>query len=305
MLRAFRSEWLKLRRPGMALAAGVIVVLGTLSTAITIIAVQDTPARLAGPGGGRPTLHELAAADGLARTIERAATLLGVVALGIFAVAVATEYSQGTLRNLLVRQPRRLRLLAGKLLAVSVLVTIAVLVSVGTAAGVAFPVAAGRGLDTGAWTTATGLQALASGAGDLALATLGWGLLGAALGIVLRSPAPAVGWASPTRSPWKRSSPRRGAREPAGCPGSCWGRLPPAEPPTSPMREPRRCWPSISPSPWPRRPRCSPAVTSPREVACQSPSRLTLAYAWPTQPPDPQPAVEGSYAGWLGALAGT
>jgi ABC-2 type transport system permease protein len=193
MLRAFRSEWLKLRRPGMALAAGVIVVLGALSTAITIIAVQDTPARLSGPGGGRPTLHELAAADGLARTIERAATLLGVVALGIFAVAVAAEYSQGTLRNLLVRQPRRLRLLAGKLLAVAGLVTIAVLVSVGTAAGVAFPVAAGRGLDTGAWTTATGLQALASGAGDLALATLGWGLLGAVLGIVLRSPAPAVG----------------------------------------------------------------------------------------------------------------
>jgi ABC-type transport system involved in multi-copper enzyme maturation permease subunit len=89
----------------------------------------------------------------------------------------------GGMRNLLVRQPRRVRLLAGKLLAVAGLVTIAVLVSV----------AAGRGLDTGAWTTATGLQALASGAGDLVLATLGWGLLGAALGIVLRSPAPAVG----------------------------------------------------------------------------------------------------------------
>jgi ABC-2 type transport system permease protein len=99
----------------------------------------------------------------------------------------------GGMRNLLVRQPRRVRLLAGKLLAVAGLVTIAVLVSVATAAGVAFPVAAGRGLDTGAWTTATGLQALASGAGDLVLATLGWGLLGAALGIVLRSPAPAVG----------------------------------------------------------------------------------------------------------------
>jgi ABC-2 type transport system permease protein len=192
MLRAFRSEWLKLRRPGMALAAGVIVVLAALSTAITITAVQDTPRRL-GPGSGRPTLHELAAADGLARTVERAATLLGVVALATFAVAVAAEYSQSTLRNLLVRQPRRPRLLTGKLLATASFVAIAVLVSVGTAAGVAFLLAAGRGLETGAWTTATGRQALASAAGDLVLATLGWGLLGVALGIVLRSPAPAVG----------------------------------------------------------------------------------------------------------------
>jgi hypothetical protein len=193
MLRAFRSEWLKLRRPGMALAAGVIVTLGALSTAITITAAQDAPARLAGPGGSRPTLHELAAADGLARTLERTATLLGVVALGIFAIAVAAEYSQGTLRNLLVRQPRRLRLLAGKLLATASFVTIAVVVALGTAAAIGFVLAAGRGIDTGAWTTATGLQALASGAGDLVLATLGWGVLGAALGIVLRSPAPAVG----------------------------------------------------------------------------------------------------------------
>jgi hypothetical protein len=248
MLRAFRSEWLKLRRPGMALAAGVVVVLGALSTAITITAAQDTPGRRSGPGSGRPTLDELAAADGLARTLERAATLLGVVALVIFAVAVAAEYSQGTLRNLLVRQPRRLRLLTGKLLAIAGLVTIAVAVSVGAAAGIAFPLAAGRGLDTGAWTTATGLQALASGAGDLVLATLGWGLLGAVLGIVLRSPALAVGVGVAYALPSKPSSPRRGAMEPAGCQGSCLGRLRPVEQQTSATREPRRCSPSTWPS---------------------------------------------------------
>jgi ABC-2 type transport system permease protein len=193
MLRAFRSEWLKLRRPGMALAAGVIVGLGALSTAITITAAQATPVRRPGPGSGRPTLHELAAADGLARALERGATLLGVVALVIFAVAVAAEYSQGTLRNLLVRQPHRLRLLAGKLLATASLVAIAVVVSLGTAAAVGFALGAGRGIETSAWTSATGLQALATGGGDLLLATLGWGLLGAALGLILRSPALAIG----------------------------------------------------------------------------------------------------------------
>jgi hypothetical protein len=39
--------------------------------------------------------------------------------------------------------------------------------------------------------------------------------------------------------------------------------------------------------------------------ASGSPHAWSSRGAWPAEPPDLQPVVEGSYAGWLGALAGT
>jgi hypothetical protein len=43
--------------------------------------------------------------------------LLGIIALCVFAAQTAQEYTYGTLRNLLVRQPGRIRVLVGKLIA--------------------------------------------------------------------------------------------------------------------------------------------------------------------------------------------
>jgi ABC-2 type transport system permease protein len=116
-----------------------------------------------------------------------------VVALSVFAMSIASEYSQGTLRNLLVRQPRRVRLLAGKLLALASFTTVAVAVAGVAAAGVALIIAPTQDISTSAWFTSAGWTALGAGLGNLLLATLGWGLLGALLALVLRAPAAAVG----------------------------------------------------------------------------------------------------------------
>jgi hypothetical protein len=48
------------------------------------------------------------------------------------------------------------------------------------------------GLDSSAWFTGTGLAKTATGAGELLASSLGWGLLGALLGLLLRSPAFAI-----------------------------------------------------------------------------------------------------------------
>jgi ABC-2 type transport system permease protein len=96
-----------------------------------------------------------------------------VVALALFAIAIAGEYSQGTLRNLLVRQPRRVRLLAGKLLALACFTAIAVVVGVVAATLTALLVAPGQDIPTTAWFTSDGWAALGSGLGNLLLATLG------------------------------------------------------------------------------------------------------------------------------------
>jgi ABC-2 type transport system permease protein len=193
MTRSFLSEWIKLRRPGMILGgAGTIVGFAILTVVLTLTTASATPTDQEGPGGGL-TLAQLATADGLASILASAATFIGVVALSVFATSIASEYSQGTLRNLLVRQPRRVRLLAGKLLALASFTTLAVVVAGIAAVATALLVGPTQDISTAAWFTSAGWTALAGGLGNLLLATLGWGLLGALLALVLRTPAAAVG----------------------------------------------------------------------------------------------------------------
>lgn len=201
MTRSFLSEWIKLRRPGMILGgAGTIVGFAILTVVLSLTTASATPTDQ-GPGGEGVTLAQLATADGLASILASAATFIGVVALSVFAMSIASEYSQGTLRNLLVRQPRRVRLLAGKLVALASFTTIAVIVAGIAAVATALLVAPTQDISTTAWFTSAGWTALAGGLGNLLLATLGWGLVGALLALVLRAPAAAVGvglaWALP------------------------------------------------------------------------------------------------------------
>jgi ABC-type transport system involved in multi-copper enzyme maturation permease subunit len=105
---------------------------------------------------------------------------------------VATEYSQGTLRNLLVRQPRRGQLLSGKFLALALFIGVAVVIAIAVAAAVALALAPSKGIHTSAWTSSTGLGDLGQAILHVYLACIGYGVLGTALAIVLRSPTLAI-----------------------------------------------------------------------------------------------------------------
>ena len=73
---------------------------------------------------------ELEQPDGLVHGVVDVSTLIGIVALCLFAGAFASEYSQGTLRNLLVREPRRAQLLCGKFLALALFIGLAVVLEI-------------------------------------------------------------------------------------------------------------------------------------------------------------------------------
>ncbi len=161
------------------------------ATALTIERTQKSFP----PGTGarfHVTIAELSRPDGFVHGVVTASNLIGIVALSLFAAAVAGEYSQGTLRNLLVRQPRRARLLSGKFLALAVFFGIAIVLAVLVAAGAAFALGPGKGIDTSAWTSAAGLTDLWHTILHIYLASIGYGVLGTALAVVLRSPALAV-----------------------------------------------------------------------------------------------------------------
>jgi ABC-2 type transport system permease protein len=187
ILAAFRSEWVKLKRPN--LLVGTYAGLALAASLFAVLLFAQAPAN---GGGDLPSLAQLAQPDGLIHGVNRAAVLLGVVAFGIAATQIASEYSLGTLRQLLVRQPRRVILLAGKLLAVLVFMLGAVVFASLVATVAAFVMAHARHVPTGAWTSAAGITDLTRALGDLLLATVGFTVFGLVVGLLFRSSVIAI-----------------------------------------------------------------------------------------------------------------
>jgi ABC-2 type transport system permease protein len=188
IVASFRSEWTKLRRPNLLL--GSYIGLALAASLFAILLFAQAPAT--GNGGGLPSLTQLAQPNGLIHGVNRAAVLLGIVAFGIAATQIASEYSLGTLRQLLVRQPRRPILLAGKFLAVTTFMVGAVLFSSMVATVAAFVMAHGRHVPTAAWTSGAGINDLTRALGDLLLATVGFTTFGLVVGLLFRSSVAAV-----------------------------------------------------------------------------------------------------------------
>jgi ABC-2 type transport system permease protein len=206
IIDVFRGEWVRLRRP--ALLAGGYGAISGVVIIVTIVlfasAASSASSTGSGPRGSSSTLASLANADGMVHGLATSATLFGVIALAITAAQVAGDYPAGTLRNLLTRQPRRLVLLAGKAAALAVFLAGAVTCATVAAVAAAFAMAPTRSLDTSAWTSASGLASLGSTYGNVLLSVLGYGALGFALAIALRSPvwsiAIGVAWLLPVET---------------------------------------------------------------------------------------------------------
>jgi hypothetical protein len=188
ILASFRSEWVKLRRRTLLLST----FLGLAAASSLFVVLIFSNAQAHGSGGGLPSLAQLARPNGLVFGLTRATFLLGVVAFGTAAAQMANEYSLGTLRQLLVRQPRRVTLLAGKMLAVITFMVLAVAFAAVVAFLAAIAMAGSRHVPTHAWFTGTGLGDLLNALGNIELAVLGYSVLGLVIGQFLRSAVAAV-----------------------------------------------------------------------------------------------------------------
>lgn len=202
MTGAFFSELLKLRRRGLLLGGGGLL-LG-FTALFTVLGIERASKS---PGNGRGfhvSVAELSRPDGLVRGISHAGTLMGIVMLGIFAAAFGVEYTTGALRNLLVREPRRVHFLVGKYLALLVFAVVVVALACVVSVVLAFALAPSKGIDTSAWTSSTGLADTWRAVWHLLVAALGYGTIGAALAIIFRSPVAAlaigVAWLLPAEA---------------------------------------------------------------------------------------------------------
>lgn len=191
MIAAFRSEWVKLTRRNFAIGAiSALVGFSVALTAVSILRVNDAGTH---PGPmGKISLDDLAAPGGWIAGLGAASTFLGLVTLAIFASDVAGDFTTGTVRSVLVIEPRRLHVLAGKVIALTSFIAVGLAIATALVAAVAFPLAASESISTSAWTTTSALSEGLSTYINVLLSCLAWGAFGAMLGMITRSSAIAI-----------------------------------------------------------------------------------------------------------------
>jgi len=193
-MRAFRSEWFKLTRGNTLLGfGGAMVGLTLLFTALAFLSVSGADVDLdGGESEAFVTAAVLSASDGSIFAVTNLASMLGIVALALFASSMAGEFNKGTIRMLFVAEPNRIKVLAGKLAALASFVAVGVAAAMTASIGIGALLAPSAGVDTSNWWTTEGLTAIGLTYVNVTGAVLVPGLIGAAIAILTRSSAIAI-----------------------------------------------------------------------------------------------------------------
>ena len=113
VLNSFRSEWILLNRPKMWTVMGLTTAIFTIfATALTLSTAKDVV------GGGDDVglaLSTLVGSGGATVAVIFAIGFSSILVLAAFASSTGNEFSRGTLRAALTKQPSRWSLMTGKL----------------------------------------------------------------------------------------------------------------------------------------------------------------------------------------------
>jgi ABC-2 type transport system permease protein len=193
MLAALRSELTRLRQPRLLVAwFGLMALFAVMINTIMVRFVTGGGSLPPGaPGVSFPTLAQMESPSGLMAGLAAASNMFGVVTLSIWAVATASDYGSGLIRLLVAAEPRRWRLLAGKVGALLAVTAVATTVAAIVNIFAVMPAAGAAGISTTAW--GTDLVSVVGGAWiNLYLAICAWGILGLVIAVLTRSAAVSI-----------------------------------------------------------------------------------------------------------------
>jgi ABC-2 type transport system permease protein len=197
MIRSFQAELLKLRRPAILYgAAGAMLGFAVLATVLTFATASSATTAPASPVGGAAlasTVGQLGQPGGLTRGFTIAAGFIGLLVFVLFTTSMTSEYGLGIIRVLLIQQPRRARLLAGKSLALLVFVAALLFAAELVAGAAAVALAHVRDISTAGWFTTEGMQLLAGDYANAVLTATVFGAVGITVGVFCRSTPIALG----------------------------------------------------------------------------------------------------------------
>jgi ABC-2 type transport system permease protein len=211
MINAIKAEIFKFtRRRSLVVIAPAVLVAAVAATIVVFLSAESGSQE---PERGA-TLQALSGFGGGTEAFSLAVSYTGLFVFVLFAANWAGEFSQGTFRTLLMGQPRRPYLLAGKF--VGLLAFAAALLLAAEAASwlTSLAIAPSQDVSTSDWFS---VDALGAAAGDYGNALFGigaWACFGMALGVLLRSTplalAIGIGWAGPfehiTQDAWSAST---------------------------------------------------------------------------------------------------
>jgi ABC-2 type transport system permease protein len=199
MIAAFRAELVKVLRRRVLLIAAVATAVFALGSAAIVVAAAEPAGR---PSSGRDvTVTTLSDAGGGTEVFTTAVSFAGTFLFVVFVGVVAVEFSRGTFRTMLMYQPRRLRLLAGKTAALIAFAAVLLAAAEALTWVAAKLVAPSQDVATGAWLSADALGQALADYGSVLIWVSGYALLGTTVAVLVRSVpvalAVGIAWAGP------------------------------------------------------------------------------------------------------------
>jgi ABC-2 type transport system permease protein len=199
MIAALRAELVKvLRRRVLILTAVTTAVFAVGSAAIVLASAEPA----GGPPSGRGvTVASLSEAGGGTEVFATAVSFAGIFLFVVFVGVVAVEFSRGTFRTMLLHQPRRLRLLAGKMAALLAFAAVVLAAAEMLTWVAARLIAPSQDVATGPWISAEAFGQGVADYGSVLFWVSGYALLGMTLAVLVRSVPVAlaigIAWAGP------------------------------------------------------------------------------------------------------------
>lgn len=191
MIRVILAEWRKLRRPTLFLGTvGAALFFTGLTTTFLYLMIDSEQGNA--DRGRRVGREILNLAGGSVYGFASVGGLLGIIALCVFAAQTAQEYTYGTLRNLLVRQPGRIRILIGKLISMKIFALILVAIAAVVSISLSYLLSDRAKVSTDLWFTSDGIHEIGKTLLNVTISVVYFGIVGMILGLLLRSPISAI-----------------------------------------------------------------------------------------------------------------
>ena len=184
------AELIRLRRPAFVRGGFGIIAGFTALISIFVFTTAGDDEGGFGPAASAAA-DELSEVGGFVASLGTISNLVGIVFLALWAMAAATDYDSGLVRILAQAEPRRGRLLAGKVGALALFTVAGTLLATVVAAAVAYPLAGITDVSSAAWGT-NWIGEFLSAWLYLTVASLAWGAVGLAIAVGTRSSGVAI-----------------------------------------------------------------------------------------------------------------
>jgi len=208
MTRIVRAELIRLvRRRTMLVGAAGSLLFSVVAALAVFSSARASGAPTTGRGG--TTLAALAARGGGTEAFAVGASFIGFFVFVTFIALLAGEFSGGTFRALLLRDPHRLRVIVGKLVGILLVAAGVVAVAEVLTFVASLIVAPTRDIATSGWFSLAGVGDAVGNYATVMAGVAGWAVFGTTLAVIFRSVplALAVGfaWAGPFENIVSRS----------------------------------------------------------------------------------------------------